>query len=156
MKPELDKQLCDKYPKIFRDRHGDMKDTCMCWGIEPDLGWYDIIDDLCKKLQHLSDISGVQIIADQIKEKYGILRFYISTDSTNIKEGVDASMIMDLAEGAVSFASNQSSITCEVCGEYGETISTSTKWLKTLCEKCNKEEKKRHKAFQKKRLKKSK
>lgn len=150
MKEELDKQLCDKYPKIFRDRHGDMKETAMCWGFCCGQGWFDIIDDLCKKLQHLSDISGVQIIAVQVKEKFGTLRFYITTDSSSIKEGVDASIIRDLAEDAVSSATNQTQSTCEVCGEYGKLISTETKWLKTLCDKCNKERKKEHRAFQKK------
>lgn len=27
MSPELDKQLCDKYPKIFADRNGDVRTT---------------------------------------------------------------------------------------------------------------------------------
>jgi hypothetical protein len=122
----------------------------MCWGVCCGNGWMSILDDLCKKLQHLSDISGVQIVAVQVKEKFSALRFYLTTDSTNIKDGVDASIIMDLAEDAVSSASNQTQSTCEECGEYGKTITTPTKWLKTLCEKCNKEEKKRQKAFQKK------
>jgi hypothetical protein len=34
MKQELDEQLCAKYPKIFVNRHADMKTTAMCWGFE--------------------------------------------------------------------------------------------------------------------------
>ena len=34
MKDELDKQLCEKYPKIFKDRYAPMTETCMCWGFD--------------------------------------------------------------------------------------------------------------------------
>jgi hypothetical protein len=47
MKKELDEKLCAKYPLIFRNRHGDMKETCMVWGFECGDGWYTIIDNLC-------------------------------------------------------------------------------------------------------------
>lgn len=41
MKKELDNALCKKYPEIFRDRNGDMKNTCMVWGFPGD-GWYNL------------------------------------------------------------------------------------------------------------------
>jgi len=49
MKAELEKQLFDKYPKIFGDHTGSPQETCMCWGLEVGDGWYDIIDVLCKQ-----------------------------------------------------------------------------------------------------------
>lgn len=51
MKAELDKQLCEKYPKIFAQRHWAPSETCMCWGIAVGDGWYDIIDVLCGSIQ---------------------------------------------------------------------------------------------------------
>lgn len=30
----LDKQLVEKYPKIFRDRFSNINVTAMCWGFE--------------------------------------------------------------------------------------------------------------------------
>ena len=57
MSPELDKKLCEKYPKIFSLRYGDMKDTAMCWGFEHDDGWYNIIDRLCANIQSHIDWS---------------------------------------------------------------------------------------------------
>ena len=52
MKEELDKKLCEKYPKIFKNRNGSMQETCMCWGFSHDDGWYDIIDSLCASIQN--------------------------------------------------------------------------------------------------------
>lgn len=43
----LDKQLCEKYPLLFKDRNADMKTTAMCWGFCHGDGWFDIIDVLC-------------------------------------------------------------------------------------------------------------
>lgn len=47
MRQELDKQLCAKYPEIFRDRHKPMTQTAMCWGFACGDGWYALIDTLC-------------------------------------------------------------------------------------------------------------
>ena len=55
MNENLDKKLCERYPKIFRDRHGDMKETLMCWGFECGDGWYNIINQLCSNIQHHID-----------------------------------------------------------------------------------------------------
>ncbi len=55
MREELDNKLCEKYPKIFADRHKDMTRTAMCWGFEHGDGWYDILDALCTRIQHHID-----------------------------------------------------------------------------------------------------
>ena len=55
MKDELDKRLCEKYPKIFRDRHASMQETCMCWGFAHGDGWYDIVESLCSNIQNHVD-----------------------------------------------------------------------------------------------------
>ena len=51
MNEELDKKLCEKYPKIFRNRHGDPTQTAMCFGPECGDGWYNILDMLCGNIQ---------------------------------------------------------------------------------------------------------
>jgi hypothetical protein len=55
MRKELDETLCAKYPEIFRDRHGDMRSTAMCWGFECGDGWYNIIDSACAAIQNHID-----------------------------------------------------------------------------------------------------
>lgn len=52
MREELDSALCEKYPLIFKNRYGDMRETCMCWGFSCGDGWYTIIDKLCEELYH--------------------------------------------------------------------------------------------------------
>ena len=50
MKPEEQKYLYDKYPKIFRQKDLPMSETCMCWGICVDSGWLKLIDTLCEEI----------------------------------------------------------------------------------------------------------
>ena len=87
MTPEQDELLCKKYPKIFKDRRGSIRETCMAWGFECGPGWFNIIDALCytaqnhidwkiKNIQDLQEAEDLQIVASQVKEKFGGLRFY--------------------------------------------------------------------------------
>lgn len=78
MKIELEKALKQKYPKIFHELHNpefNMQTSCMVWGIECPDCWYDLIDDLCAKITAI-DPEG-EVVAKQVKEKWGGLRFYI-------------------------------------------------------------------------------
>lgn len=78
MSPELDALLCQRYPKIFADRHASMQKTCMCWGFSCGDGWFDIVDAICARLQHMTDHEGApQVVASQVKEKFGSLCFYV-------------------------------------------------------------------------------
>jgi len=74
MSPELDEKLVKKYPKIFADRYGDMRTTCMCWGFECGDGWYWLIDSLCHNLQWNTDKNNQNYIL-----KNRILRFTLPT-----------------------------------------------------------------------------
>lgn len=97
MSPELEKQLIEKYPVLFRDRYKSPQETCMCWGVEFSDGWYKIFDDLCAYLTRLSKheillrlkdefktdenkgyiyIKQPTVTFTQVKEKYGTIRVY--------------------------------------------------------------------------------
>jgi hypothetical protein len=60
-----------------------------------------------------------QVVATQVKEKFGTLRFYYS--------GGD-----DFVDGVISFAENLSAVTCEKCGKPGKTRGGG--WIQTLCD----------------------
>jgi len=136
MNPELDTSLCQRYPKIFKNRDGSVIDTCMAWGFECDSGWFDIIDILCHEIQHYLDWKCkdlpederdvMQVVADQVKEKFGTLRFYY--------HGGD-----EVVEGMVMMAESLTYRTCESCGCPGEKRGEA--WIKTLCDKCHEERK---------------
>lgn len=135
MKDDLDRQLCEKYPKIFTDRHASMMETAMCWGFEHGDGWYQIIDSLCANIQnHINwqeKISNAvpQVVASQVKEKFGTLRFYY--------DGGD-----DYISGLVSMAESWSAVACEECGSPG--TQNSQGWIKTLCQTHRKEREERY------------
>jgi len=180
MSPNLDEALTAKYPKIFRNRYADMRETAMCWGFSHDDGWYNIIDMLCDNIQHHIDYTRrerakalrynralmrsnkdnveplinyfrngreenkwhvemaykvfediepqckivpeacPQVIAMQVKEKFGTLRFYYN--------GGDA-----VVRGMTSMAESMSAVTCEICGSPGKSRGGS--WITTLCDK---------------------
>jgi hypothetical protein len=163
MSPELDKQLCEKYPLIFADRHADMTQTAMCWGFDCGDGWYNIIDIMCFAIQsHINysvkareydikfnkDLEQAiasnfqdwpayynreprkltevipQVVATQVKEKFGGLRFYYTGGDDHIT-------------GIVTMAELMSERTCEECGDPGQLYTNG--WHKTLCVKHAKE-----------------
>jgi hypothetical protein len=133
VRDDLDRKLCEKYPKIFRDRNGSMQETCMCWGFEHGDGWYDIIDTACasiqghvnsKRHQHpeMSDEEfddEHQPVAAQVKEKFGSLRFYVDNGD-------------DYVDGVIAMAEGISYRTCEVCGKPGTPRRGG--WIRTLCD----------------------
>ena len=132
MKQEYDTYLCTTFPKMFVNRYKPMTETTMCWGFECGNGWYHIIRVLCSNIQHHIDWRNrknelnlnqqivPQVTVDQVKEKFGTLRFYYT--------GGD-----DYIDGLVSMAESMSGITCEQCGNPGSTLGCG--WLTTLCEK---------------------
>lgn len=144
MNEKLDKDLCERFPKLFVNRHADMKTTAMCWGFEHGDGWYNILSALCGNIQshidwcnetrerllknnpynHSIPDEVPQVVVDQVKEKFGTLRFYYS--------GGD-----DAIDGMVRMAESMSAVTCEKCGKPG--YSSSGGWIVTLCEEHHEE-----------------
>ena len=132
MSPEKEKILCGKYPKIFKTSEFKNEPIDM-WGLECDDGWFDLIDVLCsriqshvdwrsKNIQEAEELSNLQVVAEQIKEKFGGLRFYVS--------GGD-----DITEAFISFAETMSMKICETCGNPGKQKSISG-WIHTACDPC--------------------
>ena len=125
MREELDNKLCAKYPKIFRDRSAPMNQTCMCWGFDHGDGWYNIIDQMCANIQHHIDWKNkqsevvAQVTVNQIKEKFGGLRFYYS--------GGD-----DVIDGMVRMAESWAAHICEEFGALGKIRGGG--WIRTLCD----------------------
>ena len=58
MNKELTNKLFDKYPKIFAQKNLPMSESLVCFGFEHGDGWYDILDNLCEKIQQHVDESG--------------------------------------------------------------------------------------------------
>lgn len=131
MSPEKDADLCKKYPSIFKYRNDSIMDTCMAWGFECGDGWFDLLDTLCGKIQRYVDWKSkdfsqeekesLQVIASQVKEKFGTLRFYYC--------GGD-----EVIGGMVDMAEAFSAKICEDCGFPGKLHSSG--WHRTVCDSC--------------------
>ncbi len=130
MKKEYDEYLCKRYPEIFKNRHGDVKTTCMVFGFECGDGWFNLIDKTCEAIMsHVGDKIAPPV-AVQVKEKFGTLRFYV--------DGGDAT-----TNALIGLAEALSATTCEECGGLGRIRHGG--WLLTLCDKHAKERGKEYK-----------
>lgn len=89
------------------------------------LGWIPTVADLIEEIEKIhTDWS-----LDQVKEKFGGLRFYYSTGSTFPEDSLSK------VELLVSAAENKCDTLCEVCGAPGK-VRSSMLWLKCLCLGC--------------------
>lgn len=166
MKKELELQLVKKYPIIFKDYGGDMRVTCLAWGMECGNGWYNLIDELCENVMTLIGDKDITITAIQVKEKFGGLRFYYNTKSSetfmsNVSYKISRFMFKlkwgqiywkfihfrkkiyrtteEKISDVISNAEYKSYKTCEICGNPGKTRGRG--WVSTQCDKCWKESK---------------
>lgn len=124
MDEKLDKKLVEEYPKIFQNRNASLTETAMCWGFDCGNGWYWLIDKLCDTIQEYINLNNVeQVIATQVKEKYGGLRFYYTGGDETI-------------EGMIWLAEFLSFNICEECGSTEEVTQIDTGWTYTRCKNC--------------------
>ena len=118
MSPELEAKLLGDYPLIFTcEPAGDPDELnasakpspFATWGFECGDGWYDLIDSLCLNLQHATKNGAPQVVARQVKEKLGGLRFCADGAS-------------DEQAGMMQLAESMSARICEVCGNRGKLL----------------------------------
>jgi len=98
-------------------RNVDLNYAKRCVG----LGWHGLVDQFYKDM----DALGVEYQVDQIKEKFGCLRIYITTTGVDFKTAY--SIVQEVEEA--------SSKICENCGSPG-TIRDDMSWILTLCDDC--------------------
>jgi hypothetical protein len=111
----------------------------MCWGLACGDGWFNILDQLCQNIQRHIDWKNrdeelvAQVVVEQVKEKFGTLRFYY--------RGGD-----DYVSGLVSMAESMSGVTCETCGS-GAKTDWNSGWVHTTCEPCQEARNKKRAEF---------
>jgi hypothetical protein len=122
MNDEKEEKLVKDFPQIFRDWHGDVMSTCMFWGLECGTGWEPLLRKLCEDIMATNPPADFR--AEQVKSKFGGLRFYYSCGTDEISD------LIDIAE-------NDSYKTCEICGSK-ENVKSEGAWVETLCGGCRK------------------
>ncbi len=121
MRKDLDDLLCQRYPLIFAERNLLKTQTCMCWGFSCGDGWYGLIDALCERLQFATDHNHApQVVAMQVKEKFGELCFYPRATPSPEQQGM-----IQLAEAL-------SARICDQCASPGKTLVHNF-WHTTRC-----------------------
>jgi len=144
MHTEKQETLVSRYPEIFRDYNGDPQRTCMAWGIECGDGWFDLIDTICKAIQNQTEHVNrlwphlkFGVVAAQVKEKYGTLRFYnefIYADELGKHDRDRLEKYINQVNGMISFAEFMSGRICEVCGQKGSLDDSS--FPRCRCKEC--------------------
>jgi len=117
---EFVKRMEEKYTKMFSQPYG---------GFAVGEGWWPIIESLCANIQSHTDWWNKnretrpvveQVVVEQIKEKFGGLRFYY--------QGGD-----DQISGMVRMAEAWANASCETCG--CPATKQTTGWIKNVCDK---------------------
>lgn len=132
MKAELEAQLIEAFPDLFRGTKDSPQVSCMSWGCECGDGWYTVIYMACRLIsRHMAQLKEAGKTVDnldepqdfywsQIKEKFGTLRLYYFGPCD------------DYMRGVIDAAEKMSGHMCEVCGAPART--TGKGWLSTLCD----------------------
>ena len=140
MSPELTNQITSKYPELFREHvHGDAPE--IFFDLSHGDGWFALVNSICLSIQrHVKNLNdqlawaksrGLRLeeqpmewpTVDQVKEKFGGLRFHVS--------GSDAYI-----DGVIALAETMSFNVCEICGNNGGRSSRKY-WISTLCASCD-------------------
>ena len=97
-------------------------------------GWIDVIERMVSAIEELP--SGHLARSTQQKEKFGLLRCYITVVPSSLSED-DRSELMSKIYKIVSKAEDETSEICIVCGKPGHEVSTG--WIKYVCDEHDKE-----------------
>jgi hypothetical protein len=115
------KRMEERFPKMFGGKYG---------GFAVGEGWWPILERLCANIQsHINwrneqytkygrGEEVQQVVVEQIKEKFGGLRFYYQGGCEQV-------------HGMVRMAEAWADASCEECGAPG--TSGGRGWIKTLC-----------------------
>lgn len=129
MKKEYAQLIFQKCPLIYRGRNKGPKHNLMCFGFECSSGWFDMIFELSKKVEEIAETMKANGLPEdelpmvsQIKEKFGTLRFYMSSTTEEI-------------QNLINQAEHASSQACEQCGKPGSLKKHGSRFL-TVCDEC--------------------
>lgn len=135
MNLENEAYLKQVFPKLLVNRgklaEGEVDGPYAYWGFECGDGWFNLINILLQNIQSHCDWKKdtcPQVVVQQVKEKFGTLRFYYS--------GGD-----EYVAGLVALAESISGIMCESCGSPATTSSVNPEtgisgWINTTCSSC--------------------
>lgn len=124
MNKENTYRLFADFPVLYQQHKLDKSKTAMCYGFECGDGWFDLLYKLSQNLEQFPEVQ-----VNQVKEKFGSLRFYVQYD---LYDEASNSMVI---EEMISEAEGESMRTCDTCGKPAVSSSRGG-WIRTVCEEC--------------------
>lgn len=158
MREELELKLQEDFPFMQQNRVESEHNIYRKWGIECSSGWYQLLHDLCQEItdRYAADEAPVDIVIQQIKEKFASLRFYYSYEDAScpiqafdcLGEGISIrfqpentssdektkKLRSDIAQIVRSYEEKSKTV-CENCGQTGN-MRMDMPWKRTLCDDC--------------------
>ena len=162
MKHELEKQLATEFPFMYSRRSYTRRNFLRehfvreavtnpyeAWGCECSGGWYELLRSLCAEIMEVyrKHDQQIDIIVDQVKEKWGTLRFYYHFDGHpqalhafdfigggSIRFGQSATELQREIAAVVRKWEEKSAEVCEYCGAPGSL--RKDRRVSTLCDNC--------------------
>lgn len=137
MKDELEKKLAEAFPFMQikeppkeQEADGRICDLYGAFGCECDDGWYETLFGLCGEITEAYKKHGqpVDIVVDQIKEKYGTLRFYYHLSQNN------GDLRREISDIVIKWEKKSAEV-CERCGKAG-VLREDLQWIQALCDEC--------------------
>ena len=157
MKRELEEKLAKEFEFMHRGKNYDeqmvsdgfVADLYGAYGCEHGDGWYELLRGLCLEITEAYQKHGqpIDIVVNQVKEKFGTLRFYYHFDDN--PQSIHAMDFMgtgsvrfepgstDLHKEIASIVrkyEEKSDCVCEKCGEPG--FLRKNLHVATLCDSC--------------------
>jgi hypothetical protein len=161
MEEEYELKLQDEFSFMKRDMTikgiSTIRNIYQTWGCECSEGWYPLIRELCQAITdgYIQDGVPIDIVVEQIKEKFASLRFYYSFEDTPFAlQAIDflggsslrfephnknddetkKKLRHDISQIVRSFEKKSETI-CENCSGEG-IIRMDMSWKRTLCDDC--------------------
>jgi hypothetical protein len=112
MTPENAQRLFERFDHLYRGRHLPLTQNLMSDGFDCGDGWYDLLYELSAQLEAYCQEhpeAGI-LIAVQVKQKFGELRFYVNPHIPAVQRMINA-------------VTEKSRQTCELTGQPGTKCS---------------------------------
>jgi hypothetical protein len=133
---QLDDNMFNSHPMLFRTTllghcgvHNNYQ-RLRGLGTEAPEGWYNIIDEGCKRIEEAVKGTDVKPVWLCLKQKFGTMRPWLAYEDGAPRPTEEVAKVIN---DTIRWMEEESSRTCEVCGKPGR-LDRSHAWVCTLCD----------------------
>lgn len=135
---EFGAYMYQTFPSLF-----DSKDTSYIFEIGP--GWRHVLCKLSTSIKSITEKYNIDIKYQQIKEKFGTARFYISICDSTKKDiynpkadntETDKEIALNIIYDIISKAEVDTTYICDTCGNIKDGVIATKSWYYGSCEAC--------------------